>query len=104
MFDTGASVTAVNTAFAEAHPELFTSIGTSHGTDSSGATFETPMVEMVGPRLLGRTFTSITAALVDLEPINQTIQRRMDMIIGWPILHQANWVIDHPRQIAALTD
>lgn len=53
VFDTGASATVVDTAFAQAHPALFTPIGTSPGTDSSGATFQTPMVEMVGPRLLG---------------------------------------------------
>lgn len=104
VFDTGASVTVVDTAFAQAHPELFIPTGASRGTDSSGATFETPMVRMAGPRLLGRDFAATRAALVDLEPVNRTIQRRMDLIIGWPILRQANWMIDHAGGLAALTD
>lgn len=104
VFDTGASVTVVDTAFARTHPELLTSPGASRGTDSSGATFETPMVRMAGPRLLGRDFAATWAALVDLEPVNRTIQRRMDLIIGWPILRRANWTIDHARGLAALTD
>lgn len=104
VFDTGASVTVVDLAFAEAHPELFTQSGTSRGTDSTGATRETPMVQMTGPRLLGRDFDDTTAALVDLGPVNQTIQRRMDLIIGWPVLRQAIWTIDHARRRAVVAD
>lgn len=103
VFDSGASVSVVDAAFVEAHPYLFVAQGDSQGTDASGTTFDTPMVAMRGPRILGRVFTSTPAAVVDLGVVNQTLERRMDLIIGWPLLHQANWAIDHLNQTAALT-
>lgn len=103
VFDSGASVTVVDAAFAEAHPSLFEAQGDSQGTDASGTTINTPMVAMRGPRILERAFASTTAAIVDLGVVNQTLERRMDLIIGWPLLYQANWAIDHLNHTAALT-
>lgn len=103
VLDTGASVSVVDTAFVEAHPGLFVDNGSSSGTDSSGTTIDTRMVQMRGPRILGRSFASTSAAVVDLGLVNQMIERRMELIIGWPILRQANWAIDHPNHSAALT-
>lgn len=103
VLDTGASISVVDTAFVDTHPDLFVNHGTSGGTDSSGTTMDTAMVQMRGSRILGRSFTSTKAAVVDLGLVNQTVERRMDLIIGWPILSQANWAIDHPNHSAALT-
>lgn len=103
VLDTGASLSVVDAAFANAHPDLFIDDGNSSGTDSAGTTNDTPMVQMEGPNILGQTFTSTLAAIVDLGPVNQTIERRMDLIIGWPILRQANWAIDHPQRLAGFT-
>lgn len=104
VFDSGASVSVVDAGFAEAHPHLFVGQGVSQGTDSTGSTFDTPMLAMSGPRILGRAFSSTTTAVIDLDLVNRSLQRRMDLIIGWPILRQANWAIDHRNQSAALTD
>jgi hypothetical protein len=104
VFDTGASVTVVDAAFVDTNPTLFTPDGTSQGVDGSGAAMDTPMVVMSGPQILGGSFASSPAAVVDLSAANRTVARRMDLILGWPILHQANWMIDHAEQQAALTN
>jgi hypothetical protein len=103
VFDTGASVTIVDAAFADTHPSQFTLAGPSLGVDSSGTLAETPMMTMSGPQILGREFTSSVVAVVDLAAANRTIQRKMDLILGWPILRQANWIIDHANRLAGLT-
>lgn len=103
VFDTGASVTVVDAAFVAVHPSLFVPAGISQGTDASGTIADTPMVTMAGPQILGRSFASSMAAVVDLSAANGTVERRMDLILGWPILTQANWIIDHPSRRAALT-
>ncbi|HEY2174976.1 MAG TPA: retropepsin-like aspartic protease [Mycobacteriales bacterium] len=103
VFDTGASVTVVDTAFVDTHPTLFAKAGSSSGVDSSGTVVETPMMTMNGPQILGRQFAPSVVAIADLTAANRTIQRKMDLILGWPILHQANWVIDHPNRLAGLT-
>lgn len=104
VFDTGASITVIDAAFVEAHAALVTPAGTSLGTDGSGTTMETPMVTLAGPTILGRWFTETIGAVVDLSGANRTVERPMDLILGWPILRQANWAIDHPKRLAALTD
>ena len=103
IFDTGASVTVADASFVRTHSALFTPAGESQGTDGSGAVLETPMATMNGPRILGQTFTASTVAVVDLSAVNQTIQCPMDLILGWPLLQQANWLVDHPKRSAGLT-
>lgn len=104
VFDTGASVTIVDAAFVEAHQALTTPAGVSRGTDGSGVTQETPMVILAQPEIFGRSFTETIAAVVDLSAANRTIQQPVDLILGWPILRQANWFIDHPQRQAGLAD
>lgn len=101
VLDTGASVTVVDEGCAAQHPGLFTHDSVSTGTDSSGTTRPTPMVRMSTVRILGAEFRSSLAAVVDLRAANATIERRMDLILGWPILSQGTFVIDHRRQLAS---
>lgn len=101
VIDTGASVTVVDERFAADHPSLFTHDSMSEGTDSSGTVMQTPMVQMAAARLLGAEFRASVAAVVDLSAANSTIERKMDLILGWPILSQGTFVIDHDLQLAS---
>jgi hypothetical protein len=100
VFDTGSSVTVVDLAFFSSHPELFTSSGMSEGTDASGEVAETPMAVMRRPVILGSELSDSLVAVVDLSGANRTVERRMDLILGWPIISQAAWVIDHASRVA----
>lgn len=102
VFDTGASVTVVDQRFAAHHQDLFINVGTSAGTDASGRTIETPMAQMVGPTILGREFAESLVAIVDLSAANATLERPMDLILGWPLLSQATWIIDHAKRHATV--
>jgi hypothetical protein len=104
VFDTGASLSVVDAAFAGRYPHLFRPCGISAGTDASGATVETPVAEMAGPVILGRRFRETRAAVVDLSRVNASLERPMDVILGWPVLRQANWFIDHASRSAALVE
>lgn len=101
VFDTGASVTVVDQTFFNARPELFTSAGTSAGTDASGAVVETPLAMMRGPVILQRQLPDSLVAVVDLNAANSTVECPMDLILGWPIISQAVWVFDHAERVAA---
>lgn len=104
VFDTGASLSVVDSAFVHRYPHLFIEHGESEGTDASGSTMETPLVEIAGPVILGHRFASTMAAVVDLGRVNASLDRPMDLILGWPVLQQANWFIDHTSKTAALVD
>lgn len=101
VFDTGASVTVVDQRFARIHRALFTPEGTSAGMDATGRTVSTPMAVMRGPRILGAQLADGLVALVDLSGANSTVDLPMDLILGWTVLSQAHWYIDHHAARAA---
>ncbi len=104
VWDTGASITVVDSNFVDKYPQLFTPDGFDDGTDSSGETFQTPMYQMHACQITERTFSAIRVAAVDLGPINATIEIPMDMILGYNILRQANWLFDFPNKQWAFID
>jgi hypothetical protein len=101
VFDTGAAVTVVDDRFAGMHQELFTPQGTSTGVDVTGHSLETRMATMRAPRILGKQLAEALVAIVDLSAANRTLDRPMDLILGWTLLSQADWYIDHPGRRAA---
>lgn len=101
VFDTGSSVTVVDRAFFERQRELFVMTGRSKGTDAAGGVREAAMATMRGPVVLGRELSDSPVAVVDLSAVNSAVDRRMDLLLGWPIISQAAWVIDHDQCVAA---
>lgn len=101
IFDTGASVTVADLSFVQRHPELFTPDGMSTGMDATGWWVTTPTAIMRGARVLDQQLTDALVAVVDLSGANSTVSRPMDLILGWTVLSQAVWYIDHPASRAA---
>jgi predicted aspartyl protease len=97
-WDTGAGITVVNRDFWLAHRRLFEEIGTSAGTDATGATVETPVVLVAEAVIGGRSFGRHKAAVVDLSQVNRTLELPMDLILGYPALRQADWLFDFPAR------
>ena len=92
VWDTGASITVVDSTFIKEYPNLFTADGAEKGTDATGATFETPMYKMQPCSIGGRSFPGVRVASVDLSHMNA----KMMMILGYNILSRANWLFDFP--------
>jgi hypothetical protein len=91
-WDTGASLTVVDTAFRESHQRLFTPIGTSTGTDSAGQSQETPMYLMSACTTGGITLAAHKVAAVPLP----RDQMPMDIVLGYPAIRQYVWTMDYP--------
>lgn len=96
VWDTGASITVADMNFVQRYPEFFQQVGHSVGTDSTGATMETPMFLMSEATMGDRVFPPHKVAGVDLSHINATIERPMDLILGYNTICKANWVFDFP--------
>jgi hypothetical protein len=96
VWDTGASLTVVDTHFIQRHPSFFTLAGTSIGTDSAGAQMETPIYILSGAVIGNHQFPPHRVAGVDLSAINTTLDMPMDMILGYSTLSKANWLFDFP--------
>jgi hypothetical protein len=97
-WDSGAGTTVVDKAFLDRNPELFAAAGNSTGTDSSDARFTTPMFTMAGPTIGGVAFPASRVACVDLGPMNSGLELPMDVILGAPVIRQANWLFDFPAR------
>lgn len=83
-------------AFWSSHPELFEQIGVITGTDASGDQSETPLLRMAGPVIGQHAFAGHKAVAVDLSGMNATLERPLDLIIGYPTIRQADWLFDFP--------
>ncbi len=104
VWDTGASITVVDSNFVEKNPQYFTPDGTDIGTDSTGASFETLMYKMAGFTIGGQAFPDVRVACVDFSHMNAHIDIPMDVGIGYNILSQANWLFDFPQKKWALIE
>jgi predicted aspartyl protease len=102
-WDTGAGATVVDHAFWLSHPELFEQVGTSTGTDANGDRAETPLLLMAGPVIGHRAFERHKAVAVDLARVNATLEHPMDLILGYPLIRQADWLFDFPARRWAMT-
>jgi hypothetical protein len=98
VWDTGASMTVVDTNFVVRAPGFFPAVGTSTGTDSTGAQQETPMYMMAAATIGGYTFPTQRVAAVNLARLNATLERSMDLIIGYNAYSKAHWLFDFPRR------
>ncbi|MGH7764818.1 MAG: aspartyl protease family protein [Candidatus Dormibacteraceae bacterium] len=103
VWDTGASLTIVDTNFITTQPAWFLRAGESSGTDSTGANLESPMFTMTGAMIGGHFFKPHRVAGVDLSSVNATIEVPMDMVLGYNTMSQANWVFDFPRRRWAIS-
>jgi len=98
VWDTGASITIVDAGFVARQPGLFQAAGQSTGTDSTGAQQETPMYVMAASVIGGQTFHAQRVAAVDLAQVNATLERPMDLIVGYNAYSKAHWLFDFPRR------
>ena len=103
-WDSGASVTLVDTSFIERHPTMFEQIEAEVGTDSMGSTADTPMYIME-PFLIGdKVFPRHKVAGVNLDHIKSVSDISMDFILGFSTLRNADWLFDFPQKKWTIVD
>jgi len=99
LFDTGASVSVLDAAFAAEHPQLLEPLPPSTGTDAAGNRAETPMARMASCEVGGRRFDASLATVVPIRGIQHAGDPAFDLILGVPVIRQADWIIDLARGV-----
>ena len=56
------------------------------------------MYMMAAATIGGYTFPTQRVAAVDLAHINATLERPMDLIVGYNLYSNAHWLFDFPRR------
>jgi len=95
-WDTGASLSVVDARFAHAHPSLFHVGDATEGIDSTGASVPGTRARMAECIMGGTNFAASACVIVDLSPVNMDLDTPIAMILGTPLLRQANWYFDFP--------
>ena len=95
-WDTGASLTVVDAGFADANPRVFQVGDATEGIDATGASVHSTRALMAECVIGGTTFAASACVIVDLGPVNVDLDPPMAMILGTPLLRQANWYFDFP--------
>jgi aspartyl protease len=99
LLDTGASVTVVDAGFAAEHPELLAPLPPSTGTDAAGNRAETPMARMAACEVGGRRFDASLATVLPIRGIQGPGDPDFHLILGVPVIRQADWIIDLARGV-----
>jgi len=99
LFDTGASVTVVDAAFAAEHPDLLEPLPPATSIDAAGNRAETPMARVAACEIGGRRFDGSLAVIVPIRGIQQAGEPGFDLALGVPVIRQADWIIDLARGV-----
>lgn len=102
VWDSGAGLTVIDETFLSSWRHLCEELGSSSGTDVTGQSRRTPLVLLPELSIGGRTFAPSKAAVVDLAVLNASLERPMDLIIGYPLFSQAEWLFDFPNDAWAV--
>ncbi len=92
VWDTGAGITIVNRSWAEAHPDIVRiSSESGHGTDITGASGRNPKGRLAPCRIGQVSFPE-----QDCGVTNSPGMDGIDIILGLPLISNANWYMDFP--------
>jgi hypothetical protein len=94
IWDTGAGITIVHRTWAEAHPDIVTitdEFGT--GTNITGATGRNPKGRLASCRIGRATFPEQACGVTNSPGLEG-----IDLIVGLPLISQANWYMDFPER------
>lgn len=93
IWDSGASISVIDRGVVSRHPERFRAAGAASGTDSSGASAETPLVLLPEVTVGGRRFAPSVAAVADIARLARQGDPPFELILGTPVLRHANWAV-----------
>lgn len=96
VWDTGSSITLVDTKIITEYPKYFRKIGESEGTDANGNKVMTSTYLLVNLTIDGKLFPPHHVAALDLSDVNANLEKPMEMILGYSTFQHADWWFDFP--------
>lgn len=103
LWDSGASITLVSSELVRRHPEMFVSLGSEIGTDSTNAQMNTPIFMMDGLTVAHRKFRPLKVAAVEFSKSHPRVEDQLDIVLGYSALRQADWLFDFSNCKWAIT-
>lgn len=99
IFDTGAQLTAVDTAFVQANPTLFTAVRGENVTNISGRKVQAQFYEMAELDVGDLHLERVRVLAFDFSGFTSYFGQNTPVILGANAIVQANWVFDLRKNI-----
>ncbi|NRA67722.1 MAG: hypothetical protein HRU19_24790 [Pseudobacteriovorax sp.] len=100
IWDTGAGLTSVDTAYVTKHPDKFTFVQElTTGIDATGNPVKMKLYKLKALSILGTKFADISVLAFDFKPIRPYFNRDVQLILGFNLLSKKNWVLDFPNRM-----
>lgn len=103
VWDTGASLTVADAAFARAHPDLFELGVDGSGFDAVGAAVSGPHARLASCTIGGTPFEASACIVIDLAGLNSALDEPINLIVGMPIIRRADWCFNFRANVWNLT-
>jgi hypothetical protein len=97
IWDTGAGVTIVDPTVVDVTSPTFVPLGSTQGGDASGTTIDVSLYRLTGCRIGGVPFGPGPCAAVPLPVVSEVAGREIGLILGYPVIAAARWVVDFTR-------
>ncbi len=99
MWDTGSSITAVDQAFIQAHPDDFKpSRNSMKGTDGAGHELIVKSFRARKIAVGSRTFRNLKVVAVDLSLLRENVDPKIYAVIGFNLIRKADWFFDPAKK------
>jgi len=99
LFDTGASLTVVDTGYAAAHPKNFSYLGNTSTMDASCRRLRAGIYRAHSVAVGGLVFHNFLAVSLDLSATRKIADDgRVEMILGYNVISRADWYFDLSHQ------
>jgi len=95
VWDTGASVTAVDINFVRAYPKNFQKLTQKiEGVDGTGETLKLELYRARELQIGTKRFTNPTVVVLDLSPLRDSVGTAVQAVIGSNLIRRAEWYFD----------
>ncbi len=94
IWDSGASFTAISNEFVINNETKLKKIGETDVEDASGV-LKKANIYQADIKIKSKTFKNIQFVVIDFSTIKEKIDKDVDMIIGFNLYTQANWLLDY---------
>lgn len=100
MWDTGASITAVDEAYVRAHPETFKAArGFMQGIDGAGQPVVLKAYRAKRITIGARNFRNVHVVATDLSLLRQSLASDLNAVIGFNLIRKTDWFFDPQRKV-----
>lgn len=95
LWDTGAGLTAIDTAYVADHPGDFTFVKeVGNGRDATGNHVTVTLYKAKRISIGNHDFTDIEVLAIDLSVMREHVSRNLHMVIGANLITRADWFFD----------